>query len=442
MKVVVIGSGALATGLAGLLAAEADVSRIVVADHSADSLESAKSLVALLGNRRVVSDIRFVELDSGDFEAVRRTIRGSRVVFHGGSPRISFEVLRAALAERVHYLDLYADPYPPHAAQLAGGVSTLRPKPEAPYDAQFDLHEQFEQQGVTALLCAGATPGWTSLVAQKAIDGLDEVEKVIVRQYHHAATDRFYCPVPPESLLTEWLTGSSPMRIVNGVPQEVDPLESEEEFDFLRPLGRRRVYAVGARPESVLIPRFAGKPVGTIECKMGIGIGSLETKEVLIKALQLAAFAEVDQADMANIVEKVAVKFDCPTEFGPLFLGVALQDAVSAISVEVAGMESGRKARYLYLLTSSLQDASAHLPWLTPSAYVAIGGLTLDLCLALMRGQIHQHGVLATSQLSDKDQLLGRMRARGQAFVEVVVRDPSPEREPGKHWKPRSSHAE
>ena len=45
MKVCIVGTGSQGTGLAGLLAMEADVERLVIADYSEKNLEIARGLI-------------------------------------------------------------------------------------------------------------------------------------------------------------------------------------------------------------------------------------------------------------------------------------------------------------------------------------------------------------------------------------------------------------
>ena len=52
MKVCIVGTGSQGTGLAGLLAMEADVERLVIADYSEKNLEIARGLIDSLGDKK------------------------------------------------------------------------------------------------------------------------------------------------------------------------------------------------------------------------------------------------------------------------------------------------------------------------------------------------------------------------------------------------------
>lgn len=410
MKVVIIGSGAQGTGLAGLLAGEQDVERLVLADYAQGALDASAALIDTLGERRRVRDIAFARVDAADTADVARVIRGSDIVFNATIPAFNLPIMRAALAEKAHYLDLFA------AAFAEPGVAH-----EETIGAQFELNDAFAAAGLTALPSQGATPGWTTLVAQDAIEQLDTVESVDLRFYYHADTDVFYCPVAPTIFLNEWLGAPHPVRSRDGRPEAVDLIGSEEAFDFLAPLGRRKVYTVTAAPDVVLIPRFAGKPVGRVEQKAGVGIGRLDTKDILVKALQQATAAQGGRAGEVNIVAEMAKAFIPPIQFEALLREGAIRDEASTVTVEVVGERDGKRTRHLSYLTAELAEARARLPWSSPAVLSTIGALPVELVLALGRGRLTRRGVLSPTQIDDRAFFLRQVEARGLKVTNVVV---------------------
>ena len=86
MKVCIVGPGSQGTGLAGLLAMEADVEQLIIADYSEKNLEIARGLIDSLGDKKKVKDIQTKKVNAGDMDDVARVIAGSDVVFNGIIP--------------------------------------------------------------------------------------------------------------------------------------------------------------------------------------------------------------------------------------------------------------------------------------------------------------------------------------------------------------------
>ena len=170
MKVCIVGTGSQGTGLAGLLAMEADVERLVIADYSEKNLEIARGLIDSLGDKKKVKDIQTKKVNAGDTDDVARVIAGSDVVFNGIIPKFNISIMKACIKEKCHYLDLFASPYE------GDGISK-----EETIGAQFELDNEFKEIGRLALPSIGMSPGWTSLASQYMMDTMDEVDDVVIR---------------------------------------------------------------------------------------------------------------------------------------------------------------------------------------------------------------------------------------------------------------------
>ena len=109
------------------------------------------------------SEIRIVEANARNLWSIVRAGRGANLVVNA-SPSVYNEIiLRAALRLRAHYLDLN---------------SHLNRSPYKP--EQFRYHKNFIAKNRAALICAGAAPGLTNLLAKRGSELLDSDRKSVV----------------------------------------------------------------------------------------------------------------------------------------------------------------------------------------------------------------------------------------------------------------------
>lgn len=409
MKVCIIGSGAQGLGLAGLLAMEDDVEKLVIADHNPEHLNVARSQINTLGTKIKVKKIETKQVDASDTSAVAEAIHGCDIVFHCIIPKFNIPVMKACIREKCHYLDLFASPY------AGNGISH-----DETIGAQFELDEEFKKIERLALPSVGMSPGWTSLAAQHMIDRMDTVDSVIIRWADFLDTDIYIAPVSSYVLYHEWFGAPGPVRTVNGKSELVDLLESEESFCFPEPIGERKIYTVTSHPDIVLIPKFAGKPVKICEEKGGIFIGNMTMQDVWVKGIQEATAQQGDERTCVNMMEEFGKALTPPIAFGQLLKEKRIRDHAVCFSCEVQGTRGNDKLRHTCYYTSTLEEAKKHLPWASPAVYGTIGGMPIELVLGLGRGKIKQTGVWSVGNLGIADLLNHGMKARGQIITEKI----------------------
>lgn len=411
MKVCIVGTGSQGTGLAGLLAMEEEVERLIVADYSEKNLEICLELIQTLGDRIKVKNIQAQKVNAGDTGDVAGVIAGSDVVFNGIIPKFNLSIMKACIREKCHYLDLFASPYE------SEGI----PKEET-IGAQFELKEEFQKIGRTALPSVGMSPGWTSLAAQYMMDGMDEVEDVILRWGDYIDSDEFIAPISPITVFEEWFGAPSPIRNENGRAVKVDLLGSEEEFEFPEPIGRRKIYTVTAHPDIVLIPMFSEKKIRLCEEKGGIYLGNMTVKDMWIHAIRQATSRQGGQEENINMMKEFSKAFVSPMEYARLLKEGKIRDHSVCFTCEVVGQKDGGKISHICYYTATLQEAGKHLPWASPAVYGTVGGMPIELVLALGRGEIKQTGVWSVGNLGIAEKLNKAMAKRGQLLTEKIVR--------------------
>ncbi len=411
MKICIVGTGSQGTGLAGLLAVEPDVERLTIADYSEQNLNIARNLIETLGDRKLVKDIQLKKVNAGDVDDVASVISGSDIVFNGIIPKFNISIMKACIREGCHYLDLFASPYE------GEGISK-----EETIGAQFELDEEFKKVGKLALPSVGMSPGWTSLASQYMMDTMDEVEDVIIRWGDYIDSDEFIAPISPITVFEEWFGAPSPIRNEDGKATPVDLLGSEEEFVFPDPIGKRKIYTVTAHPDIVLIPMFSDKKIHICEEKGGIFLGEKPMKDVWIKAIQGATSKQGDGKGDINMMAEFAKEFVSPMEYGRLLKEGKIHDHAVCFSCEVVGYKDGGKVSHICYYTSTLEEAVKHLPWASPAVYGTIGGMPIELVLALGREEITQTGVWSVGNLGIAERLNKAMAKRGQILTEKIER--------------------
>jgi len=201
-----------------VLGAAGAMARVVLADL----LEFQPDVEITAVDRRSIEPpdprVRPVAVDVRDIASLARVLAGHDAALNCVTYYLNVEVMRAALAARVPYSDL-------------GGLyhGTLR---------QFELHEEFAEAGVPALLGMGSTPGITNAMAGELARTLDAIEEVHVRVgcVDEGASGPLPVPYALDTLLDEFVL--PPMVVVGGVAKAVEPMSGFESLEFPAPVGR------------------------------------------------------------------------------------------------------------------------------------------------------------------------------------------------------------
>ncbi|MBX3172111.1 MAG: saccharopine dehydrogenase NADP-binding domain-containing protein [Candidatus Eremiobacteraeota bacterium] len=152
MKKIVLLGGAGAMGAITLKdLVETSDFEVVVADYNR---EAAEAVAAAYASARVTA----AHADVRDRQATAKLLNGSFAVINSVQYQLNLEVMEAALLAGCHYTDL-------------GGLFHMTVK-------QLELHQQFLDKDLLALIGMGAAPGTTNLLARMAADEMDEVHEI------------------------------------------------------------------------------------------------------------------------------------------------------------------------------------------------------------------------------------------------------------------------
>ncbi|WP_082981577.1 saccharopine dehydrogenase family protein [Mycolicibacterium mucogenicum] len=239
MKVLALGgSGGMGRRALAVLANETPVDEVIVADLD----EAAAHRVAeeLRAQGQAASARR---VDVSNTEALRSLITEADLVMNSVGPYFRFgpPVLQAAIDAGKNYIDICDDAEPTRT--------------------MFALDGQARAAGVTAIIGAGASPGFMNMLAREAAVGLDEVEDVTVAWTINNPGRNWDLMRPPRSggvaatvHLFEQFTGTVPVIEHGGIVQR----RTREPIYFdVAGLGRGTGYVVG-HPEPLTVPISLG----------------------------------------------------------------------------------------------------------------------------------------------------------------------------------------
>lgn len=229
MKITVLGAGLMGRAVVYDLSGAREVKGIVVADFDRGRAQSVAQKFGRGITRGAFADVR-------DTQHLAGLLHGSDIVVNCTQYNFNLDVMRAALAARIHYMDL-------------GGLYHMTRK-------QFALDGDFRRIGKLAIPGMGGAPGITNVMARALADPLDRVDSIKV---YNAGADqqRYDSPVAYSFSIATILDELTmpPVHFVHGCYVEKDMLSEPEQGTFPDPIGkitlRHSIHSeLGTLPES------------------------------------------------------------------------------------------------------------------------------------------------------------------------------------------------
>jgi len=260
MRVLVVGAGGVGAAFAAIAQQRPVFERVTLADLSP---ARSRAVVAKLGEAN-----RFAaeQVDAGERSALVRLIERVKpdAILNATDPRFNRPIFDAAFDTRTTYLDMAMTLSKPHAQRPHELPGTMLG------EYQLARHEQWEQEGLLALVGMGVEPGLSDVFARYAADELfSEIEEVgvrdgadlVVQGYDFAPTFSIWttieeCLNPP--LIWERERGF----------YTTPPFSEPEPFEFPEGIGAIECVNV-EHEEVVLIPRWVD--CGRVTFKYGLG---------------------------------------------------------------------------------------------------------------------------------------------------------------------------
>ncbi|UQX90031.1 saccharopine dehydrogenase NADP-binding domain-containing protein [Jatrophihabitans telluris] len=332
MKLLILGAGGVGSAAAKIAARRTFLSSVVVADYD---LARAQKTVA------DVDDPRFhaTAVDASDQSAVEALIGEQSIdaVLGATDPRFTMPIFRAALATKIHYLDM--------------AMSLSRPHATDPYrqtgvklgDEQFALATEWETSGKLALVGIGVEPGLADVFARYASDNLfSEIDELGVRDGANLTVDGYEF-APSFSI---WTTIEECLNPPVVYEKErgwftTEPFSEPEVFDF--PDGIGEVECVNVEHEEVLLmPRWL--EAKRVTFKYGLGNEFIE----VLKTLHKLGLDRTEPLTVGGVQvsprDVVAAALPNPAELGEKMHG----KTCAGLWVQGTGKDGRPRSTYLY----------------------------------------------------------------------------------------------
>jgi lysine 6-dehydrogenase len=341
----------------------------------------APAIVRDLAESEEVTAMRLLDLDLRRAEAVatehgagkaqaRRAdatsdlaqqLEGMEVLVNSAAYRINLAGMRACLEAGCHYLDL-------------GGLYHVTAE-------QLRLSDEFERNGLLALLGIGSAPGKTNLLAVRAVrelPGEPQSISILAAGRDLDPPEGLSFPYAVQTLLDE--ITMPPMAVVDGRPRELRPLQDGPSADFGDPIGEADTIFT-LHSEVLTFGESFDCPNVTFALSL--------SPEVLESLKELAGASEERIADVAR------------------FASPPSGNTVSVHLVEVAGADTVIRARSV---TPPREE------WGLGGGIVSTASPAAAAVRLLARGSIKRRGALPPESCIDPDEMFGELEARGVRF--------------------------
>jgi lysine 6-dehydrogenase len=360
MRVAVLGAGGtIAPAIVRDLAESSEVETLTLLDLDGDR---AREVAERHGGGKATG----AAVDASDRQALTLALDGCGLLLNAASYRVNLAAMDAALVAACAYVDL-------------GGLYHVT-------ERQLALDDAFAQAGLLAVLGAGAGPGKTNVMAARAAQELDDVERV---RCASAGLDLD----PPEGLSLPYALATlvdevtvPPVVVRDGEAGEIEPLADGGEIAFPEPVGTRA--SIHTLHSEVLT-------LGARECdfRLSLGPGLLDA---------LTALAALPREELA------AVR---PAPPSPA--------TWSAQHVEVSGRAGGEPATVVMTALTGPREE-----WGLGGGIISTASVAAATVRLYARGKLPFAGTLPPERCLPPEELFAELETRGTRF-DLITTTPS-----------------
>ena len=283
-NVMIIGAGAQGNVISGVLSQAEDVGTILLGDVD---LDRANEVAQYVGSDK----IKVERIDASNVQEIESMIKQGlyELVVNATLPVFDRPILEACVKAKANYLDMASNEMLKSSAKETVQDEFLV--------EQFEFAKDFEAAGLKALILAGGDSGLVNIMARQAVDELDEIEYIGIKDYGIVDCDE---PVGLWSLTT-YLEDCADEAVYweDGQYKHAPIFSGEEEYYFPPPLDHRGKVYYHTHEEPVTIPKFIGKPVKYCDFKLGDpsseiwqfvieGLGLMDTEPIEVKGVSVS----------------------------------------------------------------------------------------------------------------------------------------------------------
>ncbi len=362
-----------------------EVSEVVLAGRN---LSKAQKVAQEIHSKK----ISIAQFDAAKHDTTVKAIGDSDVAINAVQYYFNLGIMKASLQAGAHYLDL-------------GGLFYTTQK-------QLELNDSFRKAGLTAILGIGECPGITNVMAKHAVDRLDSVKSILVRDTWVDFTEGGPPFVVTWSLSTLFDEMTMPAVIFeNGQYKEVPALSGKEVMRFPEPFGVQEQFFT-IHSEAATFPRsFKKKGIRNVNWKEG-GPGFLDIKRFVDVGLASNEPLEVKDAQIP------------PRQFLLALLNnrglMGLPNGVTPDDWEVTrivalGKKSGQ--RVSYMMDSIFRS---NKDWRATAGEVAVGVPASIAAQALAKGEIDVKGAVPPEVCIEPEWFMRELSKRNIDIHETV----------------------
>jgi len=388
-KVMVIGAGAQGNVISGVLSQARDVGTILLADID---LERAHEVAQCVGSDK----IKVERIDASDVDALAAQMKQGPydLAVNATLPVFDRPILEACVRAKVNYLDM--------ASNEMLESSTKESVQDEFLVEQFEFARDFEEAGLKALILAGGDSGLVNIMAREAVDKLDEIDYIGIKDYGIIDCDE---PVALWSLPT-YLQDCADDAVYweDGQHKHAPPFSGEETYYFPPPLDHWGKVYYHTHEEPVTIPKFIGKPVKY--CDFKLGDPGMDIWRFLIQGLGMMDSEPVDIKGV-NVSPRDLLFNKLPPTLSPKkCIDMVKNKKIMSrlqLAVDVKGSKAGEYRHYkMWTGSPDIVQACEKIPGTNDVSWITSVPASI-LCLMLLRNQIKHVGVFPCEVL-DKDE--------------------------------------
>ncbi len=387
-KVIIVGAGAQGNVIAGILARAEEVSKIMLVDLD---VERAAEVAEYLNSDKIQVD----KADASDKDQLVELFKKDNYDLVVNATLMTFnrQIIEASLEAGSNYIDMASDEFLPEK----DGKQYLT--------EQFEYAEEFEKKGLMANILAGGDSGLVNVMAKEAVDELDEIDYIGIKDYGVVNCDE---PVAMWSFQT-YLEDCADKAIYweDGEYKWAEPFTGEEEYYFPAPLNLTGKVFYHNHEEPLTIPQFIGKPVKYVDFKMGDPDSS--TWEFLLGGLKLMDEEPVNikgcKVSIKDVFCKQLPKTLTPKKCIDLVKEKKVQSQ-AVLAVDVKGTKAGKKLHYkMWTDSPNIEKACSMIPGTSDVSWITSVPASI-LSLMILRGQIKRTGVFPCEVLYKEERKL------------------------------------
>jgi saccharopine dehydrogenase (NAD+, L-lysine-forming) len=329
VKVVVLGVGGVGQVCVAELIKKDYVGTLILADIAIDNAECYAQKVRCNNNKTLLVE----RVDANQINSVVEVTKNADVLIHAGLPDYNIQVMKACLQTRTHYIDMSSN-----------GPKGLR--------EQLMWDQRFKQAGILAVLGIGCDPGFSNIAARYAVDQLDTVESIMIRDGDNSQADYdgFCAYFSPQTAIKECLAKPNFWTADKGEQFFPGPFLNKEEFEFPEPIGWLDCYNVEHEEVTTL-----GETIGRKK-----GCQYVDFKYALhpdfVNTLKVLAYLGLDSDEMIEVSGQKVVPRDVVITTMPKPCDLAgMIHGYSCVGSLVSGTRGDRR-KELYVYTMANHD--------------------------------------------------------------------------------------